>query len=277
MLSYIDLMNGQDLNAEQRSLLAGEAMYVYFPEDNNQPQPSAGDADAGNRLGDYEWIQSREAHWAGVEQDWYASLNYAVSQGWEAASFPDQISQSYAQSNLEVVPWDPSESPDIGGAVKLTTTEAKSQHLSDVFFGPGGDYTWAVQLSFTRTVENNVTPTMEAAFNEVMSTADGIYSVNISSLSEITPSHSVGTNHQVGDAVDINFINGIHVDTAGEGFLLAQNIKLAAMNDPNVRYVEGPGGNFARSTPGGQWQKSADLSTMNSHVHFDVFPPTPGH
>lgn len=277
MLSYIDLLNSQNLNTEQQTLLEGEAMYLYFPDDNNQPQPSAGSSDAGDRMEDYAWIESREAHWANVEQEWHATINSSSVQEWEQLSYPEQINQNYVQSGLEVVPWDPSDSPDIGGGVKLATTEAKSQHLSDVFIGASGEYTWAVQVSVTPGVENDVTPTMEAAFNNVMSTADGISSVNLSSVSETTKSHTVGTNHQVGDAVDINWINGVHVGTSGDGFLLAQKIKLAAMNDPNVRYVEGPGGNFSRQVAGGEWSRSADIDTMNSHVHFDVFPPAPGH
>jgi len=38
-----------------------------------------------------------------------------------------------------------------------------------------------------------------------------------------------------------------------------------------------PGGNFSRQVAGREWSRSADIDTMDSHVHFDVSPPAPGH
>lgn len=52
----------------------------------------------------------------------------------------------------------------------------------------------------------------------------------------------------------------------------SHNLKDAvALADPNTRYVEGPGGNWARSMPGGSWSKSTDLPNMDNHVHISTF------
>lgn len=106
--------------------------------------------------------------------------------------------------------------------------------------------------------------------NAILSEDADIHSVNISA----TTNGHVGEpgDHQSGDAVDVSYVNGVRIGDTGEGYEYAKELKDDAMNDPNVRYVEGPGGNFARATPDSPWVRSQKLRTMNNHVHWSVFP-----
>jgi hypothetical protein len=79
-------------------------------------------------------------------------------------------------------------------------------------------------------------------------------------------------DHTCGDAVDVNWIDGVHVSASGQGYDNAVQLEEAAMTTGNVRYVEGPMGDFARSSPNGTWSQTANLPGMDNHVHISIFP-----
>jgi RHS repeat-associated protein len=116
-----------------------------------------------------------------------------------------------------------------------------------------------------RAVSDRLYNTVTAIMDEL-----GFTSYRISST---TDGHVSG-DHPVGNAVDISMIGGVHVGTSGDGDLYAQILKNYAMSvyTADVRYVEGPGGNFVQSSPNsGNWAPSRDLPGMDGHVHISVY------
>lgn len=119
-----------------------------------------------------------------------------------------------------------------------------------------------------------VTRKLSDTLVDILSDAKDIQSVNISAT---TNGHTHG-DHVYGDAVDVNFINGVHVDSWDTGLAYAYELESAAMNNPNVRYVEGPFGNFVRSDSDSDFSRSkkidGDKGTDGDqrHVHISVFP-----
>ncbi len=118
------------------------------------------------------------------------------------------------------------------------------------------------------TGNQSVTQRLSNTVSEILNSDSDIDNVNVSAT---TNGHTTG-DHVYGDAIDINVINGVHVGTSGDGYNNAVSLENQAMQDPNVRYVEGPEGDFARSDPSQSFQPSAALPGMNSHVHISVFP-----
>ncbi len=151
---------------------------------------------------------------------------------------------------------------DMGGpGQSFPTTEKKTVHLSSQ---------QNVAVTFDPNADHAVTQSMQTAFNEIVGSVKDLSSLNISAT---TNGHVVGSNHEIGDAVDINWMNGIHISNSGKGLEMAKSLEAAAMMNPNIRFVEGPIGNFVRTEPGGKWFPSPFLGKSNfTHVHFDVFP-----
>ena len=152
---------------------------------------------------------------------------------------------------------------DIGGGKQFfPTTEARTVYI---------DSTPTVQVSYDNIrVHNLVTQSLVNAFNEITASVPGLTNINISAT---TNGHLSNSNHGVGDALDMNFANGVHIGTSGTGLQWAVTLENAAMANGNVRFVEGPMGNFARDTPNSPWVRTPDLGpTQLTHVHFDVFP-----
>ncbi len=110
---------------------------------------------------------------------------------------------------------------------------------------------------------------MASALNSVLDNDDGVNSIDISATTN--GSHNPNSAHYTGNAVDINIINDVHVGTSGTGFDNAQALENAAMSDPNVSYVEGPAGNFIRSSPTADWTAASRESGDTTHVHISVF------
>jgi len=153
-------------------------------------------------------------------------------------------------------------SEDIGGSsVFFPTTEIKTVHITA---------TSHATVTFDPNADHLVTQSLLTAFNSIINSVTNVTRVNVSAT---TNGHAVDSNHGVGDAVDINVVNGVHIGTSGEGLALATALENAAKADPNVRFVEGPIGNFVRANPGDAWKPSGDLGPSQfTHVHFDVFP-----
>lgn len=120
--------------------------------------------------------------------------------------------------------------------------------------GKSGDQLVTDKLSTT--TSNILAATPDVNFVNVSATANGV--------------HDTHSDHYSGNAVDINQINGNSVSSQ-DGTTLALQLEAQALADPHTRYVEGPGGNWVRSSEGGQWQRSANLPTMNNHVHWSTF------
>ena len=116
-----------------------------------------------------------------------------------------------------------------------------------------------------------VTASLSYELTEIIKADTAIFRVDVSATTNGHANEVAPKDHENGRAVDIVSINNIHVSNSGEGLTLALNLKSQALADVNVRYVEGPGGNWARSSPGGQWQPSAPLPNSNTHVHIAVF------
>lgn len=112
-----------------------------------------------------------------------------------------------------------------------------------------------------------VTQNLKTVTNEIIAATPGLTSANVSATTNGV--HDVISDHYSGNAVDINNVNGQAISGAGK--TLALQLEAQALADPNTRYVEGPGGNWARSSAGGTWARSADLPTMNNHVHWSTF------
>ena len=127
------------------------------------------------------------------------------------------------------------------------------------------------QTSDGKTGNQTVTPALASTFTSVVNSATMVTSVNVSATTNGHADQAPNSDHNSGVAVDVNIINGVHVSSSGDGMMLASNLEATAMNNPNVRYVEGPMGNFVRDTPGANWRPSANLPGMTNHVHFSVF------
>lgn len=113
-----------------------------------------------------------------------------------------------------------------------------------------------------------VTQRLNNVTHDILAAAPGIESVNVSATTNGV--HDTHSDHYSGNAIDINRINDVAVSSAA-GRNLALQLEAQALADPNTRYVEGPGGNWVRTSAGGQWMQSADLPTMNNHVHWSTF------
>lgn len=140
------------------------------------------------------------------------------------------------------------------------SNERDSGSFVNVYFagttsdGKNGDQ--AVTHNLAEITADILTATPEAIqFVNVTSTTNGV--------------HTTNSDHYVGDAVDINQVNGQSISGAGRE--LGLQLEAQALANPNIRYVEGPGGNWARSEAGAAWHRSADLPTMNNHVHWSTF------
>jgi hypothetical protein len=140
------------------------------------------------------------------------------------------------------------------------SNERESGSFVNVYFagttsdGKNGDQ--AVTYNLAQVTADILTATPEnIQFVNVTATTNGV--------------HSANSDHYVGDAVDINQVNGQSI--SGSGRDLGLQLEAQALANPNLRYVEGPGGNWARSESGAAWQRSADLPTMNNHVHWSTF------
>lgn len=203
--------------------------------------------------------------WSGLVPDWengpmwnpFVSTEGAAAGGGEyfLSTLPDLLTWYSTQF---------SEFNDTGGYRFDPTTEPKAVHVVSV--------PEVLQVTFSPGADAQVTGRAAGVFYEVLGAA-GIASVNVSSTSELTPSHPAESNHGVGDAFDMNFFNGNnHVGTNGEGYRLAAAVQAAALMNPQVKFVEGPVGNFIRDTPSSPWRIAAQTPTMNVHVHFDIFP-----
>ena len=122
-----------------------------------------------------------------------------------------------------------------------------------------------------KTGDQPITHALAVDVTKIVGAARGVTSVDVSCT---TNGHAFEGNpydHLQGRAVDIDFINGMRVSNIGANTTLSLTLEAQALADPNIRYVEGPGRDWARSTPGGQRSRAPDLPTMNNHVHFATF------
>lgn len=113
-----------------------------------------------------------------------------------------------------------------------------------------------------------VTENLNDRSSEILAATPGVTFVNVTATTN--GAHDTRSDHYSGNAIDINQINGLPVSSA-QGTTLALQLEAQALADPLIRYVEGPGGNWVRTEAGGQWIRSANLPTMNNHVHWSVF------
>lgn len=158
------------------------------------------------------------------------------------------------------------------GPAPSVSDVAPSPHLpSSVPKGEGGQ----VAVNFVSTTADGkpsdvaVTPQLAQVTGAVLSQTPGVTSVNINATTNGV--HETKSDHYTGNAVDINKINDLPIKGNTTGTNLALALEAQALADPNTRYVEGPGGNWARSMPGGSWSKSTDLPNMDNHVHISTF------
>ena len=183
---------------------------------------------------------------------------YGTYTGYASPDDPDGTTSSY----------------DVGGPKGAgATTQPADTSLSRTVTHADGSTTSVTFDGHTQdglTGDQPVTARMAGTLNDILASDDGTDSVNVSATTN--GQHVAGSDHYVGDAVDINYINGVHVGTSGDGLQNATDLENAAMDNPLVRYVEGPEGDFARSTPGGAFSPAPAISGMNSHVHISVFP-----
>ncbi|MGB8840341.1 MAG: hypothetical protein WCC64_04655 [Aliidongia sp.] len=129
----------------------------------------------------------------------------------------------------------------------------------DVTFGNSEDGVNSDQL---------VTQKLESTFSDLLKDDTKISSVIVSA---ITNGHKVG-DHVNGNAFDITTINGVHVTASGRGFKNAEDLENAAKKDDNVRYIEGPAGNFVRREGDPNFVPShGGLPGNDTHVHISVF------
>lgn len=116
-----------------------------------------------------------------------------------------------------------------------------------------------------------VTKKLADTLTDILSETKDISSVNVSAT---TNGHKgeIG-DHAYGDAVDISRINGVPVAETGLGIAYAYELQIIAMAHPNVRYVEGPIGNYARQNSNSTFARSKLLHPSDlNHVHISVFP-----
>jgi hypothetical protein len=87
--------------------------------------------------------------------------------------------------------------------------------------------------------DNNVTYGLAQVTHDILTaTPNEINYVNVYATTNGV--HTTDSDHAVGDAVDINQVNGESISGAGKSLGLA--LEAQALADPNTRYVEGPGG-----------------------------------
>lgn len=115
--------------------------------------------------------------------------------------------------------------------------------------------------------DNLVTNNLAQVTRDILTAADGINFVNVNATTNGV--HDTTSDHYSGNAVDINEINGMRIATDGKN--LALTLESQALFDTNTRYVEGPGGDWVRTAPGGQWTHARNLPTMNNHIHWSTF------
>ena len=127
---------------------------------------------------------------------------------------------------------------------------------------------YAGKTSDNKNGDQAVTQNLKNVTNEILAATPGVNFVNVSATTNGV--HDTTSDHYSGNAIDINQINGVAISSS-QGLASALQLEAQALADVNTRYVEGPGGDWARSEAGGQWHKSADLPTMNNHVHWSTF------
>jgi len=162
---------------------------------------------------------------------------------------------------------------DMDGPSPSSTDAPAALHLDQSISKTDGSGSY-VNVYFAGTTSDGkngdqvVTSNLNNTTHNILAATPGLGFVNVSATTNGV--HDTHSDHYSGNAVDINQVNGMRVDAAGANQLALQ-LEAQALADPNTRYVEGPGGNWARSTPGGQWVRSADLPTMNNHIHWSTF------
>ena len=127
---------------------------------------------------------------------------------------------------------------------------------------------YAGNTSDNKNGDQLVTQNLKNVTNEILTATPGVNFVNVSATTNGV--HDTISDHYSGNAVDINQINGVAIRLP-EGKTAALQLEAQALADVNTRYVEGPGGNWARSGEGGQWHRSGDLPHMDNHVHWSTF------
>lgn len=162
---------------------------------------------------------------------------------------------------------------DFDGPAPSSTDAPVDVHL-DQSFGKTDGSNGTVNVYFGGTTsdgkdgDQTVTQKLNDTTHDILAATPGLDFVNVSATTNGV--HDTHSDHYTGNAVDINQVNGMRVDSTA-GNQLALQLEAQALADPNTRYVEGPGGDWARSTAGGQWQQSRDLPTMNNHIHWSTF------
>lgn len=147
-------------------------------------------------------------------------------------------------------------------------------YINSSIYNPGDDnilVTFNGRTSDNKTGDQLVTANLVNTLSSILISAAVVDSINITATTNGHAYQNASTDHNSGRAVDINIVNGVHVSASGQGLELAKKLEQAAMSDPQVRYVEGPFGNFARNSPTGNWVRTPDLPSMNNHVHISVF------
>lgn len=159
-----------------------------------------------------------------------------------------------------------------------STPQSETNTIGNEIFGVdtnGAVHVVNVTYNYTASDGKNgdqpITQALAAEVTAIVGATPGITSVDVSCTTNGHAVEGAPYDHQQGRAVDIDAINGIAVSKTGPGANLALALEAQALADPNIRYVEGPGGNWARSSPGASWVSTKDLPTMNNHVHFATF------
>jgi hypothetical protein len=198
-----------------------------------------------------------------------------LDQAFVVPDFDEMLGKSLTSGILAIPrPHAAKTSPSAGGGVTSDSgPQLLDQHLPshvqrsddtgvDLTFGDTDDRVNSDQL---------VTQKLESTFSDILKDDSKISSVTVSAT---TNGHGKKpSDHVNGDAVDINVINGVHVAASGQGFKNAEDLENAAKKDDNVRYVEGPAGNFVRSTGSQNFTPSrGGLPGNDIHVHISVFP-----
>jgi len=141
-----------------------------------------------------------------------------------------------------------------------------------------------VNVSFDPGANQPVTQEMQRIFISVVGTAaasGAVNSVNVSATTNGT--HANDSAHPSGNAIDINYVNGVHVGRPGsqDGVQALQN---AAHNDPSVHRNYGPARmekdgvslqDLARQGKVPQWlvdRQTKLHQETRPHIHLDVEP-----
>ena len=183
--------------------------------------------------------------------------DYSGDYGWWDAGGGIDFGGSNADSD------GPSRSSDAPAMVHLTPSVGKTDgtdgYVNVYFSGVTSDH---------KNGDQAVTQNLSTVTTEILAATPGVNFVNVSATTNGV--HDTHSDHASGNAVDINKIDGIAIITS-QGTALALQLEAQALADTSTRYVEGPGGNWVRTTEGGQWQHSKDLPTMWDHVHWSTF------